>query len=76
MKVRIIKKNSSMGFEIAQEHIDMVNKAEEYLKIIDDFKDWVSNNFHGTNVEQGYRIMEDIVKSNEHIIKKIKKFNK
>ena len=75
MKVRIIK-NSNMGFEITQDRIDVVNKAAEYIKTIDDFLGWVNDNFKGNNVEQSYYICEDFVKSNEHIIKKIKNFNK
>jgi hypothetical protein len=69
----MIDKNNDKGFEITQERIDVMNKAAEYIQTIDDFAGWVNDNFYGTNVEQGYHIFEDFVKSNRHIIKKIKK---
>ncbi len=66
--------NNKKGFEITQERIDVMNTAAEFIKIIDDFAGWVDTNFYyGTYVEQGYRIFEDFVKSNRHIILKINK---
>jgi hypothetical protein len=67
------KKKEEIGFEITQERIDIVNKAAKYLKQIDDFCGFVDENFYGHNVVPYYYIMEDFVKSNEHIIRKINK---
>jgi hypothetical protein len=65
-----------VGFEITQDRIDVMNKAAEFIKTIDDFAGWVDANFDegkGRNVEQGYRIFEDFVRSTKHIIPKITK---
>jgi hypothetical protein len=66
-------KDKDKVFEITQERIDVIKKAAQYIKIIDDFTGWVDENFYGHNVVPCYYIMEDFVKSNEHIIKKINK---
>ena len=58
-------------FEITQERIDIIKNAEQYLKQIDDFNGFVDENFYSHNVIPCYYIMEDIVRSNEHIIRKI-----
>ena len=60
-------------FELTQERIDLIKKAARYLKTIDDFSGFVDENFYGHNVVSYYYIMEDFVKSNEHIIQRINK---
>lgn len=60
-------------FEITQDKIDVIKKAAQYIKQMDDFCGFVDENFYGHNVIPCYYIMEDFVKCNEHIIKNINK---
>ena len=62
-------------FEISDDKISIINKASEYMTILGDFANWASDHFYGHNVEQSFLIYEDFVKSNEHIINKIKGLN-
>lgn len=56
------------------EQLDLITgKTAEYLKIIGDFSDWCAANIVENNIDlkECYYILEDFVKSNEHIIQKI-----
>jgi hypothetical protein len=50
-------------------------KAAFYIRTIDDFSHWVTANIMSTSidVEECTRILEDYIKSNEHIIQRINK---
>ena len=50
-------------------------KAAFYIRTIDDFSHWVTANMMSTiiDVEECTSILEDHIKSNEHIIQRIKK---
>ena len=50
-------------------------KAAFYIRTIDDFSHWVTANMMSTSidVEECTSILEDHIKSNEHIIQRIKK---
>jgi hypothetical protein len=50
-------------------------KAAFYIRTIDDFSHWVTANImaNSTDVEECTSILEDYIKSNEHIIQRINK---
>ena len=48
-------------------------KAAVYIRTTDDFAHWVTDNIINVNVEECISILEDYIKSNEHIIAKINK---
>jgi hypothetical protein len=60
-------------FEITQERIDTINRAASYIGTIGDFATWCVDNFDSIDIEESYYIIEDFVKSNEHIVQKISK---
>jgi hypothetical protein len=60
-------------FEITQERIDTINRAAPYIGTIGDFATWCVDNFDSIDIEESYYIIEDFVKSNEHIVQKISK---
>ena len=69
-----MNKNNNKGFEMAQERIDIIYKAASFMNTIRDFANWCANNYDkDINAEECYYIVEDFVKSNEHIIQKISK---
>ena len=47
-------------------------KAAIYLEIISDFFHWSAPNIDNINVEEIDSIFDDFIKSNEHIVQKIK----
>ena len=47
-------------------------KASTYLQTISDFFHWSSPNIDNINVEEIENIFDDFIKSNEHIVQKIK----
>ena len=53
------KEDKEDFFDIIQERIDVVNKAAQYGKQIDDFCGFVDENLYGHNVVPCYYIMED-----------------
>jgi hypothetical protein len=48
-------------------------KAADYMRTTDDFAHWVTDNITSVNVEECISILEDYIKSNEHIIQRINK---
>lgn len=44
-----------------------------YIGTIGDFATWCVDNFDSIDIEESYYIIEDFVKSNEHIVQKISK---
>ncbi len=75
--IKINKKDNSKNyqdqFQLTDEKIAIINKTAEYMTAIGDFVDWCHKNPTGDNIKQGYLICEDFVKSNQHIIDKIKR---
>ena len=67
--------NNNTGFELTQEQIDTIGKTASYLGTIGNFADWCSKNVESIDLRESYSIMEDFVKSNEHIIQRIHKVN-
>ena len=64
---------TNTGFELTEEQLSTIGKAGDYLAIITSFSDWCTKNVEIIDLPVTYSIMEDFVKSNEHIIKKINK---
>lgn len=64
---------SNKWFRITQEHIDVINTAQNIYKSLMIWKKWCNDKFYGNNVGECNNIIEDFVKSNEHIIPKIHK---
>jgi hypothetical protein len=67
--------NNNTGFELTQEQIDTIGKTASYLDTIGNFVDWCSKNVENIDLRESYSIMEDFVKSSEHIIQRIHKVN-
>ena len=56
-----------------QERIDTINRTVSYIDTIEDFAAWCVDNFDSIDTEKSYSIVEDFMKSNEHIVQKISK---
>ncbi len=67
--------NNNTGFKLTQEQIDTIGKTASYLDTIGNFVDWCSKNVENIDLRESYSIMEDFVKSSEHIIQRIHKVN-
>ena len=67
--------NNNTGFKLTQEQIDTIGKTASYLGIMGNFVDWCSKNVESIDLRESYSIMEDFVKSSEHIIQRIHKVN-
>ena len=67
--------NNNIGFKLTQEQIDTIGKTASYLDTIGNFVDWCSKNVENIDLRESYSIMEDFVKSSEHIIQRIHKVN-
>jgi hypothetical protein len=67
---------TNTGFELTEEQVSLIGKAGDYLNIIVNFSEWCTNNVETIDLSATYSIMEDFVKSNEHIIERIKKVKK
>jgi hypothetical protein len=48
-------------------------KAAVYMRTTEDFAHWVTDNITSIDVEKCINIVEDYIKSNEHIIQRINK---
>jgi hypothetical protein len=48
-------------------------KAALYMRTTEDFAHWVTDNITSIDVEKCINIVEDYIKSNEHIIQRINK---
>ena len=75
IKINDSNNNNNNDFEISEEKINFVDKAAEYMGILEHFANWAGSNINDINVEKTFGIFEDFVKSNDHIIKKIKQLN-
>ena len=76
------KEEENKGFELTHQEeqqiiINTLDKAASYLETIGNFASWSAKNIESINIiKESYYIMEDFVKSNEHIIQKISKISK
>ena len=48
-------------------------KAALYMRTTEDFANWVTNNITSIDAEECISILENYIKSNEHIIQRINK---
>ena len=67
---------TNTGFELTEEQLSTIGKAGHYVTIITNFSDWCTKNVEIIDLPVIYSIMQDFVKSNEHIIEKINKVKK
>jgi hypothetical protein len=73
MYTKLMNNDNNTGFELTEEEIQTIEKAALYLHTIGEFANWSANNIRSINLRECYSIMEDFVKSNEHIIQRISK---